>query len=130
MSAPRRLSAFFHLIEQDIEAAETLAQKKNHYAGYHCQQAVEKLMKALLLHQGIESGIEHQLYVVIEKFPKDSGWRQELTPLLKYSGYATTFRYPTPGGRVPPPPAEEEVLADLTVLRRLLAKAKAEAGMR
>ncbi len=32
MSAQRRLSAFFHLIEQDIEAAETLAQKKNHYA--------------------------------------------------------------------------------------------------
>lgn len=37
----------------------------------------------------IESGIEHQLYLLIDKFPPENEWKQRFMPLLKYSGYAT-----------------------------------------
>src|SRR5262245_9340530 len=112
MSVPRRIEALLHLADQDIEAAELLAAKGNHYAGYHCQQAAEKLLKALLLHHGIEAGVEHQLYVLVERLPEGNPWRQALQPFLKYSSFATAFRYPTPGGRIPSAPDRSDVLAD------------------
>jgi len=47
MSVPRRISAFLDLPAQDVEAARTLAATRNRYAAYHCQQAAEKLIKAV-----------------------------------------------------------------------------------
>ncbi len=37
MSAPRRVEAFLLLAAQDVEAAEMLASKGNHYGAYHVQ---------------------------------------------------------------------------------------------
>ena len=63
MSVQRRIAAFLDLAEQDIDAARTLAATNNRYAAYHCQQAAEKLIKAVLLHRGFASGTEHRLDV-------------------------------------------------------------------
>ena len=126
MSVQRRIAAFLHLAEQDVEAAETLAPKGNHYADYHCQQAAEKLLKAVLLHRGVEAGIEHQLYALIERLPGEDHWKSDFQPLLKYSSYATAFRYPTPGGRIPTAPDKAEVLQDAAALRLHLIRAKSE----
>ena len=43
-----RLNALLYLAEQDMEAAKLLAAHDNHYAAYHCQQAAEKYLKAVL----------------------------------------------------------------------------------
>lgn len=61
MSVPRRIAAFLDLASHDVDAARTLATTKNRYAAYHCQQAAEKLIKAVLLHRGLEAGTEHRL---------------------------------------------------------------------
>ncbi len=69
MSVPRRIAAFLDLAAQDADAARTLATTKNRYAAYHCQQAAEKLMKAVLLHRGRESGTEHRLDALVDGLP-------------------------------------------------------------
>jgi HEPN domain-containing protein len=43
-----RLRALLYLAEHDTDAARVLAAHGNHYAAYHCQQAAEKLIRALL----------------------------------------------------------------------------------
>jgi hypothetical protein len=53
-------------------------------------------------------------------------WRGELHPLGKYTPFATTFRYPTPGGRIAAAPDAATVLADVATVRGLLARAERE----
>lgn len=96
MSVPRRIAAFLDLASQDVDAARTLATTKNRYAAYHCQQAAEKLIKAVLLHRGLEAGTEHRLDVLVDELPNDDCWKADLRPLEIYLPYATTYRYPTP----------------------------------
>ena len=75
MSVARRIVAFLDLAVQDVDAAKTLASTRNRYAAYHCQQAAEKLIKAVLLHRSIESGTEHRLDVLVDKLPDDDPWK-------------------------------------------------------
>ena len=96
-----RLGALLYLAEQDADAARLLAAHGNRYAAYHCQQAAEKLIRVLLLQHDIEPGLDHHLDVLIGKLPDGEPWTPRLTPLHKYTPYATTYRYATSGGRVP-----------------------------
>ncbi len=84
MNAPRRVDALLTLADEDVAAAVALAGIGNRYAAYHCQQAVEKLIKAVLLHADVESGTEHRLDVLLEKIP-DDGWRTALTSFKRYT---------------------------------------------
>jgi HEPN domain len=94
------------------------------------QQAVEKVIKSLLLLRGIEAGTEHRLDVLSDRLPDDDPWRDRLEPVLSYSAYATTFRYPTPGGRIVSPPAGSGVLRDVTVVRDFVGQARADLAQR
>jgi HEPN domain-containing protein len=124
MSVARRTAAFLDLAVQDVDAAKTLAATRNRYAAYHCQQAAEKLIKAVLLHRGIESGTEHRLDVLVDKLPDDDTWKAKLRPLDAYSPYATTFRYPTPGGRIPAAPEPAQVAEDARAIEALIKEAR------
>jgi predicted nucleotidyltransferase len=126
MSVPKRIRSFLDLVADDLAAADVLARAQNRNAAYHAQQAVEKLLKSLLLHAGLEAGTEHRLDVLLDRLPADHAWRTELLPLLKYGVYATTFRYPTPGGRISSPPPFAEVLADLPGIGALRERAVRE----
>ncbi|MBI2921357.1 MAG: HEPN domain-containing protein [Planctomycetes bacterium] len=65
MPEPRRVASFLDLAAADATAALVMGASKNRYAAYHCQQAVEKLVKAVLLHRGKEAGVEHHLDMLI-----------------------------------------------------------------
>ncbi len=119
-----RLSALLYLAAQDTEAAKLLAAHDNHYAAYHCQQAAEKLIRVLLLHHDIEPGLDHHLDVLVGKLPEGEPWRARLAPLHRYTPYATTYRYATPGGRVPTPPEVGGVIADAANISALIAEAR------
>lgn len=125
MSVPRRIVAFLDLAVQDVEAARTLAVTNNRYAAYHCQQAAEKLIKAVLLHRDIESGTEHRLDVLVDELPDADPWKSKLRPLEIYSPYATTYRYPTPGGRIVAAPDPARVAVDANVIEALVEEARA-----
>ena len=119
-----RLRALLYLAEQDTSAAKLLAARGNHYAAYHCQQAAEKLIRALLLKHDIEPGLDHHLDVLIGKLPDAEPWKTRLTPLHKYTPYATTYRYATSGGRVPASPDAVGVAADAAHISKLIADAR------
>jgi HEPN domain-containing protein len=126
MSVPRRVAAFLDLAAEDVAAARTLAATKNRYAAYHCQQAAEKLIKAVLLHRGLEAGREHRLDVLVDRLAEDDPWKAKLRPLDVYLPFATTYRYPTPGGRIVAAPGWDGVSKDATTMAALIEEARAD----
>lgn len=126
MSAEKRILAFLELAEKDAEATELLAAGSNRNAAYHLQQAVEKLLKAVLIARQIETTAEHRLEPLLDQLASGDPWLARLTPFAHYSAYATSFRYPTPGGRIPKEPDARTVRADNAVVRSLLEIAKRE----
>ena len=89
MSTERRIATQLELADQDVEAAILLAQHGNRYAAFHCQQASEKLIKAVLDRRGIEYGAEHHLDVLVDKLSDTDKWKARLRVLEKHSPYAT-----------------------------------------
>jgi len=126
MSVEKRVVAYLELATKDVEAAELLVAGGNRYAAYHVQQAVEKLTKGALLAKGIEAGIEHRLEELFKRFAENDPWPGRLRPLAGYSAYATAFRYPTPGGRIPGDPPADTIRRDLKTIRDLIATARTE----
>jgi HEPN domain-containing protein len=124
MSVEKRVRAYLELAAKDAEAAELLLAGGNRYSAYHLQQAVEKITKALLLTRGIEAGIEHRLEELFKRFPVEDAWPARLLPFVGYSAYATAFRYPTPGGRIPADPPADALRRDTSSLRDLIAMAR------
>lgn len=126
MSGEKRVRAYLELAAKDVEAAELLLAGGNRYAAYHVQQSVEKVTKALLLARGIEAGIEHRLEELYRRFPDGDAWPERLRSFISYSAYATAFRYPTPGGRIPADPPAEDLRHDMAALRAVIAAARRE----
>ncbi len=112
MSVEKRVRAYLELASKDAEAAELLLAGGNRFSAYHLQQAVEKVTKALLLARGIEAGIEHRFEELFHRFPAADEWPSRLLPFVGCSAYATAFRYPTPGGRIPADPPANELRRD------------------
>jgi len=85
--------------QHDLGSARRLMEGDEPYldtAVYHCQQAVEKALKAFLTYHNIEFEKTHDLIELVEACgavePAFESWRwiaEELTP------YAVQFRYPT-----------------------------------
>lgn len=71
MSAEKRILAFLELAEKDAEATELLAAGSNRNAAYHLQQAIEKLLKAVLIARQIETTAEHRLEPLLDQLASD-----------------------------------------------------------
>jgi HEPN domain-containing protein len=52
MSAERVIANTVRLAQADLDAAKLLHAGKNRYAIYHCEQAAEKVIKAVLTSEG------------------------------------------------------------------------------
>jgi HEPN domain-containing protein len=95
-------------------------------AAFHCQQAVEKLLKGFLTLAGKRSRKTHslaQLGAAAEaSFPEIA----ELVAAAKgWSSWAVDFRYPPRRGRAKPPPDEDELRHALVVIDALAARLRA-----
>ena len=69
----------------------------NEIAAYHCQQAAEKLMKALLVYHGIaypRGSSGHDLASLVARLPNDHPLRDHALALVDMTPWATAFRYP------------------------------------
>jgi HEPN domain-containing protein len=81
----------------DFIAAKTLAPKKGleNQTGFHCQQAIEKWLKAYLIKQGEEIQKIHDLMALVIYCGKYDPTFKELEPLVEgISDFAVEFRYP------------------------------------
>jgi HEPN domain-containing protein len=95
-------------------------------AAFHCQQAIEKLLKGFLMLAGKRSRKTHSLAqlgaAVQESFPKIS----DLVAAAKdWRRWAVDFRYPTPRGRIKPAPDEDALRRALLVIDELASRLRA-----
>ncbi len=117
----------------DLQMAELGAKADNRQAAFHLQQAAEKLTKAIRLMRELLSNKSHDLEELalgsphgLKGLPEGDPWIDRLRPFFSLTIYATTFRYPTPGGKRKPGPARDEVLDTAKKLRGLVATARSE----
>jgi HEPN domain-containing protein len=94
------------------EAALGLDPPITDIAAFHCQQAIEKTLKAYLFWEGVDFEKTHDLreltILCADKDPAFSAFEPKLAPLTHY---AVRFRYPGP-----PDPTVEEVSEALSVV--------------
>jgi HEPN domain-containing protein len=84
--------------EEDIESARTLAalaKPKRDAACFHCQQAAEKYLKALLQETGLAVPRTHELEDLLDLLlPHDATLAPLRRSLRSLTPYAVNFRYP------------------------------------
>lgn len=110
MSADLVIAAYVRIAKQDLDAARLANQAANRNAAYPCEQAAEKLIRAVLTSEGIQGGIRHELPELVAKIP-DANPVKLLRAIERVDAYATSYRYPSPRGRIKsaPTPAEIDV---------------------
>lgn len=83
--------------ESDFIAAKTLAQQNGleNQTGFHCQQAIEKWLKAYLIEHGEEIRKIHDLTALVIDCEKYDPAFHEIESLVEgISDFAVEFRYP------------------------------------
>ena len=124
MSARERMVAFLQLAEEEMTAARSLSGTARRQAAYFCQQAVEKIARAILTDAGVPFGTGHNLGQMAAALPKEHPWREKLNAFDKHSPAATRYRYPSPTGRLFEPPDAEALRRDIDEIEALLGEAK------
>ena len=86
-------------------------------AAFHCQQTVEKALKAYLLYQEHELEKMHDLRALVMECAEYDPAFAELAPIVDpLTPYAVRFRYPGPGD-----PTSEQINQSLEVVRDVWA---------
>lgn len=111
MSAERVIANLLRIAREDLEGARTLNARRNRNAIYLCEQAAEKLMRAVLTSEKIHAGVRHQLEEMVALIPDANPIKPRLRELQHLSTYATSYRYTTPTGRIPADPPADDVEA-------------------
>lgn len=124
MSADRRIAAFLTLADEELRAAEMLADGAPRQAAYYVQQAAEKATRALLTAAGIPFGTGHNLGLMAAALPSGHGLKRRVAALDRHSGAATLYRYPSPVGRLPPPPDTATVRTDIADVEAFVAEVR------
>lgn len=99
-------------------------------AAYHCQQAAEKLVKAVLVSAGVHPPKSHDIGILLDRLGDAHPLHGPLTPLARLTPYAWLFRYPSavPADDTVGPPEAEEVARWLDALRGAMSAVKAAIG--
>lgn len=104
MSADVVIANFLRLAKEDLQAARVLTADGNRYAVYHLEQAAEKIIRAVMTSEGVHAGIRHELDEMVRQIPDENPLKKHLKTMEHLGAYATTFRYPSPAGKIKAPP--------------------------
>jgi HEPN domain-containing protein len=129
MSAERVIANTLRLAPADLEAAKLLHAGKNRYAIYHCEQAAEKIIKAVLTSEGIHANIKHQLDEMVRQIPDENPLKPLLRQIEHLAAYATTYRYATTSGNIKPAPDDSTLEADTAHVDAALSATAAAFGV-
>ena len=85
--------------EEDFDVANALLRRRTKIAantiGFHCQQCVEKYLKARLEEGGLNAPKTHDLVVLLQLvLPVEPLWASFAPALRRLNDYAVKFRYP------------------------------------
>jgi HEPN domain-containing protein len=111
VSASRVIANLLRIAREDLEGARILNARGNRNAMYLCEQAAEKIMRAVLTSEQVHAGARHQLDEMVGRIPEENPIKPRLRALQHLSTYATSYRYTTPTGRIPDDPPTAEVNA-------------------
>lgn len=78
-------------------------------ATFHCQQAAEKLVKAVLVDAGRHPPKIHNIMALVDGVPTGHPLLPVLRPLERFTPYVALFRYPGAGDLFDDPPDEPTV---------------------
>ena len=119
------------LARGDLADALVLRKQKSRNAAYLTQQAVEKLLLALLVSENLERtrAESHRLDVLVERLPPNNGMRERLLRLTYLTVFATTFRYPKDGGRLPAEPDWARLDESTALAAKLIDEASRHFGV-
>jgi len=70
MAADLVIANMLRIASEDLEGARLLGTNRN--AAYLCQQAAEKLIRAVLTSEGIHAGIKHDLAGMVAQIPDEN----------------------------------------------------------
>ena len=116
MSADVVIANYLRIASQDLEGAKILAQASNRNAVYLCEQAAEKIIRAVLTSEGHHAGVKHNLDDMVDAVPDANPIKPLLRAIEHLAAFATAYRYPSPVGRIKAPPSAADVtkyLADV-----------------
>lgn len=88
----------------------------------------ENLLSAVMMSEDIDVSVvrrkhgNHQIDSMIDCLPRECSLKNEFLNLSEITIYATTFRYPTPSGRIPEGPDPGEAQAYFETLFSILEK--------
>lgn len=94
------VEGYFQMLAEDIAAARQMAVGVPQVAAFHLQKVAEKLVKAILSAEGIHVTADHNLGHLVGMLPDCHDWKADRMELDGLSRFATTFRYPSPTGKI------------------------------
>ena len=112
--------------EEDLESARALIDRGiAKHACFHCQQAAEKVLKAILLCQAGRIPQTHDLALLFHAIRKaDPSFPDHLAALQTLKAYYMLVRYPDARPPGAPMPSLQEAQSALALAERLLADVK------
>ncbi len=110
------------LADRDLKDAIILHGCRSRNDAYHLEQAAEKLLLALLTSEGEHVPIKdtHILDRLADRLPDEHPLRSAMQGLGYLKSYATAYRYPKTGGRLPDAIPDEKFDQAAGALRRLI----------
>jgi len=123
-------SAESHMMaaEEDLEAAESLAEKGNRLAAYHLQQASEKMLKGILKQHGMEPRKAHEAIHSFARIPKGDPILAILPDYSFLDKYSTGWRYPDSMGVIKSGMSQREVKRVAEEIRTVIELARESYG--
>lgn len=104
MSAEILIANLLRVAKEDLEGARILSPQGNRNAVYLCEQAAEKIIRAVLTSEGKHAGVKHFLNEMVDQIPDANPVKPILRAVEDLGDFATSYRYPTTVGRIPGTP--------------------------
>lgn len=123
------IANLLRIAREDLEGARVLNARGNRNAIYLCEQAAEKIIRAVLTSEKVHAGVRHQLDEMVGLVPDENPLKPRLRALQHLSTYATSYRYTTPTGRIPADPSTKDVDATADAIEATLLEAAARFGV-
>lgn len=126
MSAELLIANFLRIAAEDLEGARLLAAAHNRNAIYLCEQAAEKIIRAVVTSENKHAGIKQDLAEMVDLIEDDNPRKPSLRAIEHLSQYATAYRYPVTSSRakrIIPGPGVKELSDAIDGTGRALAEA-------
>jgi HEPN domain-containing protein len=112
MSVELLIANMLRVANEDLEGAKLLASANNRNAVYLCEQAAEKIIRAIVTSEAKHAGVRHELAEMVDLIPDENTLKPLLRKIEHLSQYATAYRYPVSSSRtkrIPRPPDAAEL---------------------